>query len=82
MLVARVLTHPWKWTFIFQNGSYDVQWIWEKWRIKVRGYAHDTRLLHHAVWPELPKDLATMAALHTDMPQWKPLRGKGLKRDE
>ncbi len=67
---------------IFQNGSYDVQRLWEIWHVKTRGYMHDTRLLHHALWPELPNDLASMAALHTELPSWKPVRGKGMKKDE
>jgi len=67
---------------LFQNGSYDVQWIWEKWGVAVQNYAHDTRLLHHALWPELPKDLGTMASLHTDLPQWKPVRGSRMKRED
>ena len=67
---------------LFQNGSYDVQWIWEKWGIAVQNYAHDTRLLHHALWPELPKDLGTMASLHTDLPSWKPVRRTSLKRED
>jgi len=78
--IAEVLTGPCP--KLFQNGSYDVQWIWEKWHIAVNNYAHDTRLLHHALWPELPKDLGTMASLHTDLPQWKPLRGKRMKRED
>ena len=80
-IVSRILTNS-KISKLFQNGSYDVQWIWEKWGIAVNNYAHDTRLLHHALWPELPKDLGTMASLHTSLPQWKPLRGKRLKRED
>ena len=61
---------------IFQNGSYDVQWLFEKWGVAVRNWSDDTRLLHHALWPEMPKDLGTIASLHLDMPGWK-LAGAG-----
>lgn len=61
---------------IFQNGSYDVQWIWERWGAVTRNWTEDTRLLHHALWPELAKDLGTQAATHLDMPAWK-LAGAG-----
>lgn len=80
-MIVHVLRDP-RLPKLFQNGSYDVQWLWEKWGVKVRGWTDDTRLLHHALWPEMPKDLATMAALHTEMPAWKPLKGKVQKRDE
>ncbi len=61
---------------VFQNGSYDVQWLFEKWGVAVRNWSDDTRLLHHALWPESPKDLGTIASLHLDMPGWK-LSGGG-----
>ena len=80
-MIVNVLRNP-NLPKLFQNGSYDVQWLWEKWGVKVKGWTDDTRLLHHALWPEMPKDLATMAALHTEMPAWKPLKGRVQKRDE
>jgi hypothetical protein len=80
-LINSVLVDP-KVKKIFQNGSFDVQLIWEKWRVKVQNYAHDTRLIHHALWPELPKDLGSMAATHTTMPGWKPVKGKRPKKED
>lgn len=61
---------------VFQNGSYDVQWLFEKWGMITMGWTDDTRLLHHALWPESPKDLGTIASLHLNMPSWK-LAGAG-----
>jgi len=61
---------------VMQNGSYDTQWLWEKWGVKTEGWTEDTRMLHHALWPESPKDLGTIASLHLDMPGWK-LAGGG-----
>lgn len=61
---------------VMQNGSYDVQWLFEKWGAATQNWTEDTRLLHHALWPESPKDLGTIASLHLDMPGWK-LAGAG-----
>lgn len=61
---------------VFQNGSYDIQWMWEKWGVQTANWTEDTRLLHHSLWPESPKDLGTIASLHLDMPSWK-LAGAG-----
>lgn len=66
---------------VLQNGSYDVQWLWEKWGVKTRNWTHDTRILHHSLWPELKKDLGTIASLHLNMPSWK-LMGAGRKTDK
>lgn len=60
---------------VFQNGVYDVNWIWEEWGVRVRNWTDDTRLLHHSLWPELPGDLATIASLHLTVPAWK-LKGR------
>lgn len=73
--IARYLADPTK-RKVFQNGSYDVQWLFEKWRFVTRGWTDDTRLLHHALWPESQKDLGTIASLHLNMPGWK-LAGAG-----
>ena len=73
--ICEYLQNPTK-TKVMQNGSYDVQWLWEKWKCPVHGWTEDTRLLHHSLWPESPKDLGTIAALHLDMPAWK-LSGGG-----
>ncbi len=65
-----------------QNFTYDLQVLWETWGMQVRGYEDDTRLCHHALFPELPKDLGSMAALHTWMPARKPVKGAKSKKDE
>lgn len=54
-----------------QNYTYDAMWLLKKQGIKTMNYLHDTRLLHHAMFPELPKDLATMAANYTRVGAWK-----------
>lgn len=49
---------------VFQNGHYDVWWLAEKWGVVVGGWMWDTRILHHVLEPELPKDLGTLGSLY------------------
>ncbi len=69
-----------------QNFTYDTFWLLDKMKVKMRNYLHDTRLLHHALFPELPKDLGFMAARYDNVGPWKLMRvhGKGgtEKRDD
>lgn len=62
-----------------QNFTYDTFWLLDKMKIKMRNYREDTRLLHHALFPELPKDLGFMAARYENVGPWKQMRrgGKG-----
>lgn len=68
---------------IFQNGLYDLQYIWRS-GVPVRAALHDTMLHHHSLWPELPKSLGFMGSIHTDEPAWKVLRNRkdSEKRDD
>lgn len=59
---------------VMQNGLYDARWILEIWGIGVRNYVHDTRLMHHALMPELPKSLSYMASVYTRQFAWKKMR--------
>lgn len=59
---------------LMQNGSYDCYYIWRANRIKINNYLHDTRLMHHALFPELPKSLSFMGAAYTDNTAWKIMR--------
>jgi len=54
-------------------GQYDVLWLWEKMGIASRNLSEDTRLMHHALYPELPKDLAFLGAAYTDQGPWKAM---------
>ncbi len=65
-------------------GMYDAFWFLDKMGIRTMNLLHDTRLLHHALYPELPKDLAFLGASYTDQGPWKHMRGKksGDKRDD
>lgn len=66
-----------------QNFTYDAFWFLKKMGIGVKNYRHDTRLMHHALYPELPKDLAFMGSTYTDLGAWKYMGGRydGDKRD-
>lgn len=56
---------------LFQNGPYDIMWLWDRYGIPVRNYRHDTRLIHHALYPELPKSLEFMGATYGSQGAWK-----------
>jgi len=56
---------------LLQNGTYDVYYLWNTVGIPILNYCEDTRLLHHALYPELPKDLAFMGACYTGQGPWK-----------
>lgn len=67
---------------LMQNGTYDVQWLWVKTRIKTYNYSEDTRLQHHALYPELPKSLQYLGSTYENEQAWKTMRGnKDFKRD-
>lgn len=70
---------------IMQNGTYDSQWLFELLRIKSMNYSEDTRLLHHALYPELPKSLSFLGASYANERAWKENRirhEEGEKRDD
>lgn len=58
-----------------QNFTYDAFWLLDRYGIPVRNYRHDTRLLHHAINAELPKDLAFLAAAYSEQSVWKTWAG-------
>lgn len=52
-------------------GGYDAFWLIDRYGIAPRNFRHDTRLIHHALYPELPKDLEFMGASYTEQGAWK-----------
>lgn len=62
-----------------QNFPYDAYWLWDKWGIASMNYGDDTRLMHHALFPELEKSLAFMGARYTDLGAWKQWGGGASK---
>lgn len=69
---------------VFQNGVYDLQYLLRL-GLRPQSCQEDTMLLHHSLFPELPKGLGFLGSIYTDEPAWKLMR-RGLadttKRDE
>lgn len=63
-------------------AGYDLYWLLEKYRMRVRNLQQDTRLLHHALYPELPKSLAFMGSSYSEQGSWKHWGKKQEKRDD
>ena len=74
-------THPSK---VFQNGLYDIAFLWRSYKIAVRGAEHDTMLLHYSLQPESLKGLGFLGSVYTDHGPWKQERAhtKTIKKDE
>lgn len=68
---------------LFQNGLYDIGFLWRSYGIGVRGATHDTMLLHHSLQPESLKGLAFLGSIYTDHGPWKSERKNNttIKRD-
>jgi len=58
----------------FQNGLYDISFLWRSVGIKVRNAEHDTMLLHHSLQPESLKGLGYLGSIYTDERAWKHMR--------
>jgi uracil-DNA glycosylase len=69
---------------VFQNGLYDIAFIYRAWRIGVRNAEHDTMLLHHAQYPESLKSLGFLGSVYTNEGAWKGMREKigTIKKDD
>jgi uracil-DNA glycosylase len=69
---------------VFQNGLYDLAFIWRSVGIATLGAEEDSMLLHHALQPEALKGLAYLGSVYADEGAWKSER-KGvettIKRD-
>lgn len=59
-------------------ANYDVIWLLTKMGIRVNGLGDDLRLLHKALYPELPASLQFMASAYSEQGQWKHW-GRGKK---
>lgn len=58
----------------FQNGLYDIAFLWRSYGIKVFGATEDTMLLHHSLQPEALKGLAFLGSVYCDEGAWKDMR--------
>lgn len=68
---------------LFQNGVFDVAFLWRAYGIKTLGCAEDTMLLSHALHPESLKGLGYLGSIYSEEGQWKHMRKKEetIKRD-
>lgn len=69
---------------LFQNGAYDIAFLWRAYGIKTMGAAEDTMLLSHALQPEALKGLGYLGSIYSDEGAWKHMRKKHetIKRDD
>lgn len=66
----------------FQNGMYDIAFLWRAYGIKVMNAEHDTMLLHHALYPESEKSLGYLGSIYTDEGSWKRMnKSQTIKED-
>jgi len=81
-LVRGIITDP---TIpkLFQNGMYDMAFLWRSVRMPTLGAREDTMLLHHALQPECQKALGFLGSLYADAEAWKARhRSRTNKKDE
>lgn len=72
-----------RWPTVFQNGMYDIHFLWRTMGIRVLNAVEDTMLLHHALQPELEKGLGFLGSIYTDEASWKLMRKSATaKREE
>lgn len=60
---------------ILQNGVYDVQYFLRE-GYRLRNIEHDTMILQHALYPEMPKSLGFLGSIHCNDLAWKELRNR------
>lgn len=56
---------------LFQNGLYDLAFLWRAYGIGVRGAQHDTMLAQHSLQPESLKGLGYLGSVYCDFGAWK-----------
>lgn len=83
IVINAILSDP-RISKIFQNGMYDIAFLWRGYGIKVFGAEHDTMLLHHALQPESLKGLGFLGSIYCDEGDWKKMRQKSttIKQDD
>ena len=59
---------------VAHNGNYDIGELDRLYGIEVKGFAYDTQLMGHTLYPELPKSLAFYTSIYTRQPYYKFMR--------
>ena len=65
---------------LFQNGLYDIAFLWRANRVKVLNAAEDTMLLSHSLQPEALKRLDYLGSLYSNESAWKAEYRQGRKK--
>lgn len=82
VFIKRILENP-SIHKLFQNGLYDITFLFRAYGIKVAGAEEDTMLLHHALQPEALKGLGYLGSVYTDEGSWKSMRKvETVKKDD
>lgn len=71
-IAALLFHHP---RVLFQNGIYDCQYLWDM-LIPIPGFLEDSMILHHSMYPELPKSLAFLGSVYSNEVAWKKMRAR------
>lgn len=68
---------------LFQNGAFDIAFLWRAYGIKTYNAQEDTMLMSHALQPESLKGLGYLGSIYSDEGSWKHMRAKHetIKRD-
>jgi uracil-DNA glycosylase family 4 len=56
---------------VWQNGGFDMAWLWFKDRIRCKQAYSDTMLGHHVLYPTMPHDLGFIVKQYTNHPYYK-----------
>ena len=56
---------------VWQNGGFDMAWLWFKDRIRCKPAYSDTMLGHHVLYPTMPHDLGFIVKQYTTHPFYK-----------
>ena len=56
---------------VWQNGGFDMAWLWFKDRIRCKPAYSDTMLGHHVLYPTMPHDLGFIVKQYTMHPYYK-----------
>ena len=65
-----------------QGYMYDATWLYQLLLIPSYSYRGDSLVLHHALYPEMPKDLGFLASLYCDEISWKQLASFKVAKDK
>lgn len=77
-LITRIITHP-NARITWQNGLYDLQYIWDNWHT-LANVTHDTMCMQHSAFPGLPKGLDFISSMYCRYRRFWKAEGKELAK--